>query len=284
MYIQIAYICISFLFLVLCMFHLPQFPLQMQNTIIMSIDRWCQLEEFESITFSLQGLWLFGASRPWYSRSDLFHPARWARTAVLASSRRHGGQRQRGFQHQWHRGWRRMATTHEGSISGMHWGRKWWRVSSDWLSVVCWVFFFPRSLCCAGEWTEVTRPWNCGATTPGSSGVGEICVSWPFTSFWTNLTHLFRTYDLWLMTYDCINVQFHNFKLTWWTFFKYQCWMLKLYKREWGVSMHFWSLAVRFMTCQLTSCQWHDHHNKNPWSWISWGKRGPKSRGSCKWP
>lgn len=93
-------------------------------------------------------------------------------------------------------------------------------------------FFFPRSLCCAGEWTEVTRPWNCGATTPGSSGVGEICVSWPFTSFWTNLTHLFRTYDLWLMTYDCINVQFHNFKLTWWTFFKYQCWMLKLYKRE----------------------------------------------------
>lgn len=157
MYIQISYICISFLFLVLCMFHLPQFPLQMPNTIIMSIDRWCQLEEFESITFSLQGLWLFGASRPWYSRSDLFHPARWARTAVLASSRRHGGQRQRGFQHQWHRGWRRMATTHEGSISGMHWGRKWWRVSSDWLSVVCWVFFFSAEF--------VLRRWMDGGYT-----------------------------------------------------------------------------------------------------------------------
>ncbi len=83
------------------------------------------------------GLWLFGAPWPWHSRSDLFHPARWAWAAFLASSSRHGSQC--GFQHQWHRRWRRrMATTHEGSISGMHWGPGWSLVR---LSVVCWVFF-----------------------------------------------------------------------------------------------------------------------------------------------
>ena len=76
---------------------------------------------------------------------------------------------------------------------------RWMQSGHDWVSVVCWVFFFSCGVCEAGEWTEVTRPWNCGATTPGSSGVGEICVSWPFTySIFDQFEHLFRTYDFWL--------------------------------------------------------------------------------------